>query len=186
MGEIGMPTVIGEYILALMKLHIPIRSLICSVLAVSIFPRCLAQHATSSRKAVQVPETEMAKRLSNVVAPKLPEGALLKCSNALVMLKVTIDETGKVSDEEVTSGYAELRESAITAIKQWTYKPFEQHGNAIAVRTQVSIFYLGDGESFPMYSPDGRGGIKGGNMIPLPPGCGSGPKIKRQPEKPAN
>jgi TonB family protein len=169
-----------------MKLHIPLRYLICSVLVVSIFPQCLAQDATSSRKAVQVPETEMAKRLSKVVPPKLPEGALLKCSNALVMLKVTIDETGKVSDEEVMSGYDELRESAITAIKQWTYKPFEQHGNAIPVRTQVSIFYLGDGESFPMYSPDGKGGIKGGNMIPLPPGCGPGPAIKRQPEKPAN
>jgi TonB family protein len=169
-----------------MKLHISIRSLICSVLVVSVLPRCLAQDATTSRKAVQVPETEMAKRLLNVVAPKLPEGALLKCSNALLMLKITIDETGKVSDAEVRSGYAELRESAITAIKQWTYKAFEQHGNAIAVRTQVSIFYLGDGEFFPMYSPDGKGGFKGGNMIPLPPGCGAGPTIKRQPEKPAN
>jgi len=110
---------------------------------------------------------------------------LLKCSNALAMLNIIIDETGKVSDEKVTSGYQELRDSAVTAIKQWTYKPYERHGNPIAVNTQVSIFFLGDGESFPMYSPDGKGGFKGGNAIPLPPGCGVGPAIKRDPDKPA-
>jgi len=169
---------------AFMKLKLFTR-LIWPTLALSVLAPCLAQDATASRKSIQVPEPEMAKRLTNVIAPKLPEGALLKCSNALVMLNIIIDETGKVSDEKVTSGYQELRDSAVTAIKQWTYKPYERHGNPIAVNTQVSIFFLGDGESFPMYSPDGKGGVKGGNAIPLPPGCGVGPAIKRDPDKPA-
>ena len=39
------------------------------------------------------------------------------------MLKVSIDENGKVSSEEFLSGYSDLRDSALTAIKQWTYKP---------------------------------------------------------------
>ena len=159
--------------------HIPIRSLILFGLFVSTLTPCFAQDGATPSKAVEVSEIEMAKRLSNVVPPKLPGGAIGKCSNALVMLKVSIDENGKVSSEEFLSGYSDLRDSALTAIKQWTYKPYRQHDNATAVQTRVSIFYLGDGESFPMYSPDGKGGVKGGNMIPMPPGCGPGPIIKR-------
>lgn len=66
---------------------------------------------------------------------------------------------------------------------QWTYKPFEQNGRAVAVRSRVSLFDLGDGESFPMYSPDGKGGVKGDNLLPLPAGCGTGPTIVRSPRQ---
>jgi hypothetical protein len=142
---------------------------------------CFAQDGGTPAKAVEVPEIVMAKRLSHVVAPELPKGAIGKCSNALVMLKITVNENGTVGDEEFVSGFSELKESAMTAIKQWTYKPYDQHEKIIAVHTQVSVFYLGDSESFPMYSPDGKGGVKGGNIIPLPPECGSGPAVKRSP-----
>jgi TonB family protein len=143
---------------------------------------CLAQDKVPVPKAVQIAEPEMAKRLNVVVAPKLPDGVLQqKCSNAMVMLKITVDEQGTVIEEEFTSGYPELREAAISAIKQWAYKPYKRNGKATAVHTQVSIFFLGDGQSFPMYSPDGKGGVRGGNMIPLPSECGSGPTIKRGP-----
>jgi len=132
-----------------------------------------------THKAIDVPEKEMAKRLVHMVAPKLPEGAIGKCSNALVMLHVTIDGQGKVINEEFLSGYDTLKDSALAAVKEWTYKPYEQQGSSTAVRTRVSIFYLGDGQSFPMYSPDGEGGVKGGDSLPLPSGCGIGPTIKR-------
>ncbi len=97
------------------------------------------------------------------------------------MLKITVDENGKTTGVEVTSGYDELKDPSITAVRQWTYKPYEHKGHAIAVSSRVSLFYLGDGESFPMYSPDGKGGVKGGNLLPLPPGCGTGPTIVRKP-----
>ncbi len=142
----------------------------------------MAQTAATHPDATNIPEPEMAKRLLKVVAPKLPEGALkIRCSNAMVMLKVSIDETGRVTEAHATSGYDELKEPSITAVRQWTYKPFEKKGHALPVQTQVSIFYLGDGETFPMYQPDGRGGVKGGMMLPLPPECGPGPTIKRMP-----
>lgn len=32
----------------------------------------------------------------------------------------------------------------------------------------------------PMYVPDGNGGVKGGSIIPLPPGCGPEPQLARQ------
>ncbi|HEX4311765.1 MAG TPA: energy transducer TonB [Acidobacteriaceae bacterium] len=97
----------------------------------------------------------------------------------MVVLKVQIDETGKVKDATFESGFDELRAPSLTAVKQWTYKPYEQNRHAVSVETRISIFYLGDGESFPMYSPNGKGGVKGGKFLPLPPGCGPGPTIKR-------
>jgi hypothetical protein len=164
-----------------MTVHACLRSMFRLVLFVFALAHCSAQDGGTSAKAVEVPETVMAKRLDHVVPPKLPEGAIQKCSNAMVILKVAVDEKGKVSGAEFVSGFDELKDSAMAAIKEWTYKPYEHHGHAIAVHTSVSIFYLGDGESFPVYMPDGKGGVKGGNMIPLPPGCGSGPVIKRIP-----
>ena len=123
----------------------------------------------------------MAANLLSSPAEQMRDGFLKRCSNALVILKATVDGNGKVTDVEVTSGYDELKEPSLRAVKQWTYKPFLHKGRAIAVSSRVSLFYLGDGESFPMYSPDSRGGVKGGNMLPLPPGCGSGPTIVRRP-----
>ena len=140
-----------------------------------------AQNGSRPVKTIEVQEKVMAKNLQHVVAPQLPSGAIGKCSNAMVTLNVTIDETGQVSIVDYVSGYDELKASSLAAVKQWTYKPYEQHAHPVAVRTRVSIFYLGDGQSFPVYSPDSTGGVKGGNMIPLPPGCGSGPLINRTP-----
>lgn len=105
-----------------------------------------------------------------------------QCSNALVMLKITVDESGKVTDAEVTSGFDELKNPSLSAVRQWTYSPYQQNGRAIPVSTRVSLFYLGDGESFPMYLPDGKGGVKGGTILLLPPGCGTGPAIVREPQ----
>jgi TonB family protein len=167
--------------LAGMTVHTYCRSIFRIVFFVSALANCSAQDGGISAKTMEVPETVMAKRLEHIVAPKLPAGAIQKCSNAMVILKVTVDEKGKVSDAEFVSGFDELKDSAMVAIKEWTYKPYEHHGHAIAVHTSVSIFYLGDGESFPVYMPDGKGGVKGGNMTPLAPGCGSGPVIKRTP-----
>lgn len=140
-----------------------------------------AQDVGSPQTVQEVPERIMAARLVNVVAPNLPEHALMKCSNAMVIVRVIIGQDGKVSSAEFKSGFSELHDSALAAIKQWTYKPYGKHRHFIPVQTDVSIFYLGDGETFPMYSPNGKGGVKGGNVIPLPPGCGSGPVITRPP-----
>ena len=145
---------------------------------------CAAQSESKVTVPPEIPEKMMAARLLSSPAAKLPEGFLKRCSNALVMLKITVDESGKIMDEEVTSGYDELKDPSLKAVRQWTYKPYEQNGRAIPVSSRVSLFYLGDGESFPMYSPDGKGGVKGGNMLPLPPGCNTGPTIVREPQTP--
>jgi Gram-negative bacterial TonB protein C-terminal len=133
---------------------------------------CFAQDGATSAVAVEVPEKAMAERLSHFVKLEPPQETPGKCSSTLLRLKITVDEKGAVSDEEFVDGPSELRDSALAAIKQWTYKPYKLNGKLIDVHTQVSVFYLGDGESFPLYSRVGQGG----NRIPLPKGCGAGAK----------
>ena len=97
------------------------------------------------------------------------------------MVGISVDEGGKVSDASFLSGFAELKEPSLDAVKHWSYRPYKLNGQPVSVKTKASIFYLGDGESFPLYVPDGSGGTIGGDRLPLPSGCNSGPEIKRQP-----
>ena len=130
---------------------------------------------------IAVLEKTMAARLQTYETPALAKPtSAVRCSNALAVVHVVVDEAGKVSSADYVSGYEELKDPALAAVRRWTYKPYTVGGKPVVVETQASVFYLGDGESMPMYTPDGKGGTKGGNMLPLPPGCGSGPQIKRQ------
>ena len=130
---------------------------------------------------VTVPEKAMASRLLSYPTPKLIQPTSSnRCSNAMAIVHAFINEDGTVRSVEYASGYSELKEAALAAVRQWIYKPYQLNGRPVSVDTKVSIFYLGDGSSLPMYTPDGKGGVKGGNMIMLPAGCGSGPQIKRQ------
>jgi hypothetical protein len=132
-------------------------------------------------KPIAVPEKTMAARLQTYETPVLSKPPLAnRCSNALAIVHVVVDADGKVSSADYVSGFSELKDPALDAVRRWSYKPYTVDGKPVVVETQASVFYLGDGESMPMYLPDGKGGTKGGNMLPLPPGCGAGPQIKKQ------
>jgi hypothetical protein len=129
-----------------------------------------------------VPEKTMAARLQTYETPPLSTPrSTIRCSNALAVVHVVIDVEGKVSSADYVSGFPELKDPALAAVRRWSYTPYSVDGKPVVVETRASVFYLGDGESMPMYVPDGKGSTKGGNMIPLPPGCGPGPQIRRPP-----
>jgi hypothetical protein len=137
--------------------------------------------AAPDTKPIVVPEKTMAARLQTYETPSLSKPTSTnRCSNALAVVHVVVDADGKVSSADYVSGYSELKDPALAAVRRWSYKPYSVDGKPVVVETRASVFYLGDGESMPMYVPDGKGGTKGGNTIPLPPGCGPGPQIKRQ------
>jgi outer membrane biosynthesis protein TonB len=140
-----------------------------------------ASAVAQDTKPIAVSEKAMAARLQTYETPALSKPPLAsRCSNALAVVHVVVDADGKVSSADYVSGFEELKDPALVAVRRWTYKPYTVGGKLVVVETQASIFYLGDGESMPMYAPDRKGATKGGNMLPLPLGCGSGPEIKRQ------
>ncbi len=122
----------------------------------------------------------MAARLLTYETPALSKPTSTnRCSNALAVAHVVVDADGKVSSAEYVSGYSELKDPTLAAVRRWSYKPYVVDGKPVVVETQASVFYLGDGESMPSMCLTEKA-AQGGNMIPLPSGWGPGPQIKRQ------
>jgi TonB family protein len=58
-----------------------------------------------------------------------------------VVLAATIDREGKVDTLKVISGPEALRDPALTAVRQWTYKPYLLNGRPVFVQTTVTITF---------------------------------------------
>ncbi len=138
------------------------------------------QEISELQPGVKVPERVMAARLVSAVTPEAL--AMPKCSNRMVTLDVIIDEDGNVGRLKVLGGFEGFKQSALAAVKHWTYKPYLEGGIPTSVETTVQVFYPSNGKPGPFLVPDGKGGTKGGDFLPLPPECG--PSIKVQPGQP--
>jgi protein TonB len=61
-----------------------------------------------------------------------------------VVLAATISEDGRIEHLRVISGHALLRDAAITAVKDWRYRPYLLNGKAVEVETTITVrFTLG-------------------------------------------
>jgi TonB family protein len=78
------------------------------------------------------------------VDPVYPPQAVENRKEGMVVMEVTVDVTGGVSHVKVTGGeHPLLNKAAITAVKQWKYKPFKIKGTAKPVTfTVVMDFYF--------------------------------------------
>lgn len=148
----------------------------CLTCALAIGPFGGHEPLGASPTPTDVPGKIMAARLLTTVTPEAPE--MPKCSNRMVTLQVVVGEDGKVSSLKALSGFEEFKKSALAAVKQWTYRPYLENGVPASVETTVQVFYPSDGKPGPLFVPDGKGGIKGGDFLPLPPECGSPIKVK--------
>jgi TonB family protein len=82
------------------------------------------------------------KRLAQSVPPKYPvearsEGA--EAEGATVVLKEVVDENGKVEGVRLVEGNATLAAAAMTAVKQWRYRPYVRDGKPQPFQTVVII-----------------------------------------------
>ena len=83
------------------------------------------------------------------VQPEYPDLARQKKIEGLVVLNVSIDECGHVVDVEPVSGPPELRQAAMTAVKQWEYKPYFLSGKPVKVATRVNVKFTLSSEDPP-------------------------------------
>jgi Gram-negative bacterial TonB protein C-terminal len=140
-----------------------------------------AQETSESQQMLKVPAQVMAARLLTTVTPESPK--MPKCSNRMVTLDVAIGADGKVSILKILGGFEEFKESATKAVKQWTYKPYLENGNPVSVETTIMVFYPSTGTPGSLYVPDGKGGVRGGKFLPMPPDCGPSIQIKQSPSQ---
>ncbi|HEY7406408.1 MAG TPA: TonB family protein [Candidatus Angelobacter sp.] len=74
-------------------------------------------------------------------APQYPQMARIAHISGDVILQVTIDRTGHVTNIVAVQGHPILIQSAMDAVKQWKYRPYVLNGEAVAVESTVKIQY---------------------------------------------
>ena len=75
------------------------------------------------------------------VPPKYPPEAQKARIQGKVVLDAVIGKTGHVENLKVVSGPNELQQSAMDAVRQWTYKPYLLNGEPIEVKTTIQVIY---------------------------------------------
>ncbi len=79
------------------------------------------------------------------VDPVYPPEAREKHVSGSVVLVIRIGKDGTVQEIQPVSGPAVLREPAMDAVKQWTYKPYELNGQPTEVQTTVTVNFSQQG-----------------------------------------
>lgn len=79
------------------------------------------------------------KRLIHSVPPKYPAEARLREAQGTIVLKIVVDENGKVASVGLVEGNAALANSAIEAVKQWRYRPYVRDGKDLSFQTVVIV-----------------------------------------------
>lgn len=100
--------------------------------------------STSAPEPLHVPAGVIAGTKISGINPIYPPEAKVNRIQGAVVLRAIIAKTGAVDALQVVSGPEELRQSALEAVSQWTYRPYLLNGQPIAVETTITINYTLD------------------------------------------
>ena len=77
--------------------------------------------------------------LTKKVVPTYPAIALQTRAEGSVTILVTITKSGSIGQTKVLRGDPRLSPAAVSAVKQWKYKPYLLDGQPVEVQTEVTI-----------------------------------------------
>ena len=80
--------------------------------------------------------------LTTRVPPVYPDQALKNHVSGVVILNATINDKGNPENVRVISGPVLLRQAALEAVQQWTYRPYTLNGRPIEVETTIKIAFI--------------------------------------------
>jgi len=86
-------------------------------------------------------------KLVRRIEPVYPAQASAKRLQGTVILSAMVMEDGTVSDIKVLAGAPPLSQSAVDAVKQWRYKPFELDGRPVKNEIRIDIDFRFPGSS---------------------------------------
>lgn len=110
-------------------------------LRVSVDSHTADSHAQKKSMPASVPAKEMQEHLLHKVNPIYPPEAKKARIQGKVVLDAIISKTGEVLRLRVVSGPKELQQSALDAVRQWTYEPILFNGNPVEVETTINVVY---------------------------------------------
>jgi len=94
-------------------------------------------------KQVQLSEAVAMSYLIEAKAPQRP-GDIENHIQGKVVLGITIDQEGKVTEAKVMSGHPLLASASIEAVKQWRFRPYLQDNAPVEVQTTATIEFVDD------------------------------------------
>lgn len=102
---------------------------------------CIALTITASGQTmpVRIAPEEAENHLIKKPAPAYPPLAEQTRISGVVILQISIDETGAASVQRFITGHPLLAQAAIDAVRQWKYQPFEIDGKPASVVTLVMV-----------------------------------------------
>jgi TonB family protein len=87
---------------------------------------------------INAPESNLIRK----VPPEYPELARRARVEGEVVLKISVNEEGYVSNVEVISGHQLLRQAAVDAVKQWRYEPTVLNGKPVPVIATITVNFV--------------------------------------------
>ena len=94
----------------------------------------------------QVSNEEANQHLTKRVEPQYPKMAEIAHIQGVVLMEITITESGGVTGLKAIMGHPVLVQSAMDAVAQWEFAPFLEEGRPVAVRAPIKVdFSLGPG-----------------------------------------
>jgi TonB family protein len=100
---------------------------------------------SKASKQLTVSAEKMSRNLLTKAVPIYPPDAKKAKIQGKVVLSVVIGKDGNVESVRALSGPQELQQSAIDAVRQWTYKPYILNGDAVEVKTTINVIYQLEG-----------------------------------------
>jgi protein TonB len=100
--------------------------------------------APGNSAATGLPAPRISERVSSgllleKVEPVYPAAAKQTQAQGTVQLEADISKDGRVSDVKVLSGRPMFAAAAVEAVKQWKYKPYLLNGDAVDIRTFITV-----------------------------------------------
>jgi periplasmic protein TonB len=84
----------------------------------------------------------MAGLIETKKTPVYPEDAKAAHITGAVVLSGVVDTHGKVTELNMVNGPEMLRQAAIDAVSQWTYKPYLLNGKPVEVVTTMTVHFM--------------------------------------------
>jgi TonB family protein len=104
-------------------------------------PATNQDNAQPVREPIRVGGGVQESKLLKKVEPIYPELAKRARVQGKVVLMVTVDEQGYVSDARVMEGHPLLNDAAVSAVKKWRYSPTLLNGAPVPVIATVTIVF---------------------------------------------
>ena len=94
------------------------------------------------KEPIRVGGNVQSSKLIQRVEPKYPELAKRARIQGIVLLQVTVGESGNVTDIKVIRGHPLLNDGAVSAVRQWKYSPTLLNGEPVPVIATVTVNFI--------------------------------------------